>query len=43
MGDIVSLVEKAQENFDVQEAAELQRKMSEEGLTLEDSWTSFGA
>ncbi len=36
MGDIVSLVEKAQENFNAQEAAELQRKMSEEGLTLED-------
>ena len=36
MGDIVSLVEKAQENFDAREAEELQRKMSEEGLTLED-------
>ena len=36
MGDIVSLVEKAQENFDVKEAEELERKMSDEGLTLED-------
>ncbi len=36
MGDIVSLVEKAQESFDREEALELQRKMSEEGLTLED-------
>jgi signal recognition particle subunit SRP54 len=36
MGDVVSLVEKAQAVFDQKEAAELERKMSEEGLTLED-------
>jgi signal recognition particle subunit SRP54 len=36
MGDVVSLVEKAQAVFDEKEAAELERKMSEEGLTLED-------
>jgi signal recognition particle subunit SRP54 len=36
MGDVVSLVEKAQSVFDQKETAELERKMSEEGLTLED-------
>lgn len=36
MGDIVSLVEKAQEVVDKEEAAELQRKMEKEGFTLED-------
>jgi signal recognition particle subunit SRP54 len=36
MGDVVSLVERAQSVFDEKEAAELERKMSEEGLTLED-------
>jgi signal recognition particle subunit SRP54 len=36
MGDIVSLVEKAQAAFDQKEAAELERKMADESLTLED-------
>jgi len=36
MGDIVSLVEKAQETFNAEEAEELQRKMAEEGMTLDD-------
>jgi signal recognition particle subunit SRP54 len=36
MGDIVSLVEKAQEVYDQKEAEDLQRKMAEEGMTLED-------
>jgi signal recognition particle subunit SRP54 len=36
MGDIVGLVEKAQAAFDQKQAAELERKISEETLTLED-------
>jgi signal recognition particle subunit SRP54 len=36
MGDVVGLVEKAQGLFDQKQAAELERKMSEETLTLED-------
>ncbi|MCL2092702.1 MAG: signal recognition particle protein [Treponema sp.] len=36
MGDVVSLVEKAQEVIDEKEALELQKKMEKETLTLED-------
>ena len=36
MGDIVSLVEKAQETIDVEEAARLQKKMATENFTLQD-------
>lgn len=36
MGDIVSLVEKAQEMVDVKEAEKLQKKLISDGLTLED-------
>jgi len=36
MGDIVSLVEKAQETMDVGEAAKLQKKMATENFTLQD-------
>lgn len=36
MGDIVSLVEKAQEAFDQHEAIELERKLSDESFSLED-------
>ena len=36
MGDIVSLVEKAQEVYDQKEAFDLERKMSQETFTLED-------
>ncbi|MDR0910134.1 MAG: signal recognition particle protein [Spirochaetaceae bacterium] len=36
MGDVVSLVEKAQEVIDQEEALELQQKMMKETLTLED-------
>ncbi|MBT4483634.1 MAG: signal recognition particle protein, partial [Candidatus Latescibacteria bacterium] len=36
MGDIVSLVEKAQEVVDAKEAQKLQKKLSSNGLTLED-------
>ncbi len=36
MGDIVSLVEKAQETMDMEQAAKLERKMATETFTLED-------
>ena len=36
MGDVVGLVEKAQAVFDQKQAAEIERKMSDESLTLED-------
>jgi len=36
MGDVVSLVEKAQEIYDEKEALELQKKMEKESFTLED-------
>jgi len=40
-GDIVSLVEKAQEVVDAEEAERLQKKMMKEGLTLEDFLTQI--
>ena len=36
MGDIISLVEKAQEGFDAAEAKKLEKKVKKEGLDLED-------
>jgi signal recognition particle subunit SRP54 len=36
MGDIVTLVEKAQEAFDAEEAKRLEKKVRKEGLDLED-------
>lgn len=36
MGDIVSLVEKAQENIDIEEAEALQKKMASNDFTLQD-------
>ncbi|NCB63822.1 MAG: signal recognition particle protein [Clostridia bacterium] len=36
MGDVLSLIEKAQENFDSKKAAELQEKMKKNRLTLTD-------
>lgn len=36
MGDVVSLVEKAQEAFDAEKAAELQKKIAGQSLNLED-------
>ncbi len=36
MGDVVSLVEKAQETFDQESADKLQKKMLEDSFTLED-------
>lgn len=41
MGDVVSLVEKAQENFDAQEAVDLQNKMAGGVFTLEDYLEQF--
>ena len=41
MGDIVSLVEKAQESFDEEEARKLEKKVKREGLDLEDFLTSM--
>jgi len=36
MGDMLSLIEKAQQNFDMQKAAELEQKMRKNRLTLSD-------
>jgi signal recognition particle subunit SRP54 len=36
MGDVVSLVEKAQAAFDAKQAEEMQRKIEDQSLTLED-------
>ncbi|MCD1654984.1 signal recognition particle protein [Treponema zuelzerae] len=41
MGDIVSLVEKAQETMDLEEAARLQKKMASENFTLQDMLDQF--
>jgi signal recognition particle subunit SRP54 len=41
MGDVVSLVEKAQEAIDIEEAQELQEKMATSTFTLEDYLDSF--
>jgi len=41
MGDVVSLVEKAQESIDQQEAVKLQEKMATASFTLEDYLDSF--
>jgi signal recognition particle subunit SRP54 len=41
MGDVVSLVEKAQETIDQEEAARLQEKMASASFTLEDYLDSF--
>ncbi len=36
MGDVLTLIEKAQETFDEDQAKELERKLRKEGFTLED-------
>ena len=41
MGDIVSLVEKAQETFDASEAKKLEKKVRKEGMDLEDFLTAM--
>jgi len=41
MGDVVSLVEKARENIDQEEAEELQRKMETSSFTLQDFLDQF--
>lgn len=42
MGDMMSLIEKAQENFDEKKAAELEKKMKKNEFTLEDFLEQFG-
>ena len=42
MGDMLSLIEKAQENFDDAKAAELERKMKKNEFTLEDFLEQMG-
>lgn len=41
MGDIVSLVEKAQQTFDADEAKKLEKKVRKEGMDLEDFLTAM--
>ena len=41
MGDIVSFVEKAQEQYDAEEAAKLQKKLSSQNFDLEDFYTQL--
>ncbi|ODT02194.1 MAG: signal recognition particle protein [Gemmatimonadetes bacterium SCN 70-22] len=41
MGDVVSLVEKAQDAFDATEAKKLEKKVRKEGLDLEDFLTAM--
>jgi len=42
MGDMLSLIEKAQESYDDEKAAELERKMRKNEFTLEDYLDQFG-
>jgi signal recognition particle subunit SRP54 len=42
MGDMLSLIEKAQENFDDEKAEELERKMKKNEFTLEDFLEQMG-
>ncbi len=41
MGDVLSLIEKAQQNFDEKQAEELERKMREQRFTLTDFLEQF--
>ena len=41
MGDVLSLIEKAQQNFDDKQAAELERKMRAQSFTLTDFLEQF--
>ncbi len=42
MGDVVGLVEKAQENFDIDEAMKLEKKLVSDSFTLEDFSRELG-
>ena len=42
MGDVLSLIDKAQEAFDEKQAAELEKKMAGEGMDLEDFLVQIG-
>jgi signal recognition particle subunit SRP54 len=41
MGDVVSLVEKAQEQFDEKQARELKKKLAKDQFTLEDFYAQI--
>ncbi len=41
MGDVLTLIEKAQQSFDEKQAAELEKKMRESSFTLEDFLQQF--
>ena len=41
MGDVLSLIEKAQSTFDIEQAEELERKMRKEEFTLDDFLTQM--
>jgi signal recognition particle subunit SRP54 len=41
MGDVLTLIEKAQQNFDEKQAADLEKKMRESSFTLEDFLEQF--
>jgi signal recognition particle subunit SRP54 len=41
MGDVVSLVEKAQEQYDEEEARRLQKKLAKDQFTLEDFYSQI--
>ena len=42
MGDVLSLIEKAEENLDRKKAAEMEKKLREASFTLEDFLTQIG-
>ena len=42
MGDLLSLIEKAEQTFEKESASELARKMQSDELSLEDFASSFG-
>ena len=40
MGDVLTLIDKAQEAFDEKQAAELEKKLTTSGMDLEDFWAA---
>ena len=41
MGDVLSIIEKAEETFDMEEAAKLEKKMRKQGFDLDDYLTQL--
>ena len=41
MGDVLTLIEKAQETFDADQAKALEKKLRKDGFTLEDFRQQF--